>query len=222
MANSVKLAELDIRETSGVDHPAHLHEGWLVLKSVTSDGDDTTEGESIVELEVTENELVEETVVEAQPAEKAVDNGNTELLKELGDLRKELANMRAEKEQIEHQAALAKAIETASGFGALPGIDPQVLGADLLKMRDELPEIAERIEGILSASAVALGESGVLKEIGSDSAEEAGTTDAWGMIENRANDLVAAGEANSFAKAVTIVAERDKDLYNTYLTEKGL
>ena len=221
MANSVKLAELDIQETSGVDHPAHLHEGWLVLKSVTSDGDDTTEGESIVELEVTETEQIEE-VVEAQPAEKAVDNGNSELLKELGDLRKELATMRAEKEQIEHEAALAKAIETASGFGALPGIDPQVLGADLLKMRDELPEIAERIEGILSASAVALSESGVLKEIGSDGADESGTTDAWGMIENRANDLVANGEANSFAKAVTLVAERDKDLYNTYLSEKGL
>jgi hypothetical protein len=221
MANSVKLAELDIQETSGVDHPAHLHEGWLVLKSVTSDGDDTTEGESIVELEVTETEQIEE-VVEAQPAEKAVDNGNSELLKELGDLRKELATMRAEKEQIEHEAALAKAIETASGFGALPGIDPQVLGVDLLKMRDELPEIAERIEGILSASAVALSESGVLKEIGSDGADESGTADAWGMIENRANDLVANGEANSFAKAVTLVAERDKDLYNTYLSEKGL
>lgn len=222
MANSVKLAELDIRETSGVDHPAHLHEGWLVLKSVT-EGGDTTEGEAeVVELEVNETEQVEEAVVEVEATEKAVDNGNSELLKELGDLRKELATMREEKERIEHEAELAKAIETAAGFGSLPGVDPQVLGADLLKMRAELPEVAERVENILAASAIALGESGVLKEIGSDTSDGSGSQDAWGIIENRANDLVAKGEAKTFAKAVTLVAERDKDLYNTYLTEKGL
>ena len=33
MAQSTKLTELTIKETSGVDHPAHLHEGWMVMKS---------------------------------------------------------------------------------------------------------------------------------------------------------------------------------------------
>lgn len=221
MATRMKLAELDINETSGVDHPAHLHEGWLVLKSVT-DGGESTEGESDLELEVTETEQVEEAVVEAQPTEKAVENDNTELLKELGDLRKELAGMRAEKERIEEEAALAKAVETAAGFAALPGVDPEVLGADILKMRSALPEVAERIEGIFAGSARAIAESGVLKEIGSDAGEANGAVDAWGMIESRANDLVASGEANTLAKAITLVAERDKELYNTYLTEKGL
>lgn len=28
-----KMVNLSIEETSGVDHPAHLHEGWLVMKS---------------------------------------------------------------------------------------------------------------------------------------------------------------------------------------------
>lgn len=28
-----KMTELVIEETSGVDHPAHLHEGWLVIKA---------------------------------------------------------------------------------------------------------------------------------------------------------------------------------------------
>lgn len=218
MARSVKLADLDIRETSGVDHPAHLHEGWLVLKSVT-DGGDTIEGEQ-VELEVTETEAqVEEQVTEVAAS---VDNGNAELLKELGDLRKELADMRAEKESIEAAAELAKAVETAAEFAALPGVDPQVLGEDLVKMRAALPEVAERVEAILKGSAIAIGEAGVLKEVGSDTADVSDSADAWGLIESRANDLVANGEASSIAKAITIVAERDKDLYNRYLTEKGL
>ena len=33
MANQRKMVNLSIEETSGVDHPAHLHEGWLVIKS---------------------------------------------------------------------------------------------------------------------------------------------------------------------------------------------
>ena len=219
MSRSVKLADLDIRETSGVDHPAHLHEGWLVLKSV-AEGDPTQEGESIVELEVTETEAqVEEQVTEVAAA---VDNQNAELLKEVGDLRKELADMRAEKEAIVKQAELAKAVETAAEFAALPGVDPQVLGEDIVKMRAELPEVAERIESILKGSAIAISEAGVLKEVGSDAAEEIASADAWGLIESQANDLVAAGEANNIAKAITIVAERDKELYNRYLSEKGL
>ena len=28
-----KMTDMIIEETSGVDHPAHLHEGWLVIKA---------------------------------------------------------------------------------------------------------------------------------------------------------------------------------------------
>jgi len=33
MPKARKMVALNIEETSGVDHPAHLHEGWLVIKS---------------------------------------------------------------------------------------------------------------------------------------------------------------------------------------------
>ncbi len=33
MSKPRKMVNLSIEETSGVDHPAHLHEGWLVVKS---------------------------------------------------------------------------------------------------------------------------------------------------------------------------------------------
>ena len=33
MAKARKMVNLSIEETSGVDHPAHLTEGWLVMKS---------------------------------------------------------------------------------------------------------------------------------------------------------------------------------------------
>ena len=40
MAKARKMVGLNIEETSGVDHPAHLQEGWLVIKSENSGVDD--------------------------------------------------------------------------------------------------------------------------------------------------------------------------------------
>jgi len=40
MAKARKMVSLNIEETSGVDHPAHLQEGWLVIKSSDSDVSD--------------------------------------------------------------------------------------------------------------------------------------------------------------------------------------
>ena len=65
-----KMTELIIEETSGVDHPAHLHEGWLVIKASSAQSvadvldalpeplgesmaDDTTEVTAETDLEVT-------------------------------------------------------------------------------------------------------------------------------------------------------------------------
>lgn len=210
MAHSTKLAELNVRETSGVDHPAHLHEGWMVIKEAAMT--DTTEGAS-VELEVTETEVQEEATAAPDHTEA--------LVKELGDLRKELADMRAEKARIESERDLEKATERAHGFAILPGVDPAEFGAVLLDLRKNAPDAAEKVEAILEAAAVALGEANIVKETGTDTAPDS-QVDAWGRIEAQANDLLAKGEASSLAKAISIVAERDKDLYTQYLSEKGL
>ena len=37
MPKARKMVSLNIEEASGVDHPAHLQEGWLVIKSTDSD-----------------------------------------------------------------------------------------------------------------------------------------------------------------------------------------
>jgi hypothetical protein len=36
------MVNLSIEETSGVDHPAHLHEGWLVMKAASQEDVETT------------------------------------------------------------------------------------------------------------------------------------------------------------------------------------
>lgn len=213
MARRTKLADLMVKETSGVDHPAHLHEGWLVMKAedleATLDEVAQVNKENNVDLEVTENETVDKAV--------EVDE---EIRKELSDLRKQLDDARKETESLRSQRELEKALAVSHDWAILPELNPQEFAPVLCALRDGLPEVAEAIEKVLDASARALKESGILKELGTDT--PAVEADAYGKIEAMARQLVNDGRADSFSKAVAIVASQNKDLYNEYLTEKGL
>ena len=56
MANKTrKMVNLAIEETSGVDHPAHLHEGWLVMKSA-----EQSEVQRVLDETLTEEESMPE------------------------------------------------------------------------------------------------------------------------------------------------------------------
>ena len=59
-----KMVNLAIEETSGVDHPAHLHEGWLVMKSASKSL--TKEDSTMEDMKTTEatEDKVEKTVEE--------------------------------------------------------------------------------------------------------------------------------------------------------------
>ena len=217
MARSTKLAELKVVETSGVDHPAHLHEGWLVIKSATVESTEasTPQGDN-VELEITQEQEVVEAIVEVAKSDSPAEV----LRKELTDLRKELTDIRKENEVLLATRELEKATDAAHAWSILPELNPTEFAPALVELRKALPTIAATVEAVLTASARALGESGILKELGSDT--NGAASDAWSKIEALANDLVAAGTASSFAKAVSVVANNNKDLYSTYLSEKGI
>jgi len=214
MARRTKLMDLMVKETSGVDHPAHLHEGWLVIKAEELDATlsevDQVNKETHVDLEVTENETVVDKAAEVEE----------DIRKELSDLRKQLEEARLETEAIRSQRDLEKAIATSHDWAILPELNPQEFAPVLCSLRAGLPEVAEVIEKVLDASARALKESGILKELGTDT--PASEVDAYAKIEAMARQLVSEGRADSFAKAVSIVASQNKDLYTEYLNEKGL
>lgn len=222
MSRSIKLADLGINETSGVDHPAHLHEGWMVMKSVDElidhlDRAATTDPAEGGQVDIN----IETNTEETKPVEQ------DEIRKELTDLRKALddahkrnleleATMKAREEETE----LAKASERALGWANVPGLDPSTFGDTLHALRKTATDIAEAIEKILDATSIAMKEAGILAEVGTAGTPETG--DAWAVIERRAKDLVAGGTAANFAKAVASIAAAEPDLYTRYLSEKGL
>lgn len=62
MAKATKMVRLAVDETSGVDHPAHLSEGWLVMKSANAE-----------EIEAVINSLTDTTITK----EDSVSDENT-------------------------------------------------------------------------------------------------------------------------------------------------
>ncbi len=202
-----KLTNLQLKEISGVDHPASLHEGWAVMKSSESDLDkalleaieETTEPmEKTVETETTEPEVevIEDTM------EKADDT----VAKELADVRKEL-------EDVE------KAVRDAQRWAIVPQLDPEEFAPVLRSMRVNDAEASGAIEKILDAVAVALGEAGILKEIGSEGTPEA--DDSYGQIEAMAKAMVDEGSVKSLAEGISKVAVDNPELYSAYVAEMG-
>ena len=237
MPKSVKLTELAIKETSGVDHPAHLHEGWLVMKSddeldatldqiINPDSQENTvelnatpEVEDVIE-EATEVEAAPEMVTEATPVAASVDGPDqTEVQKELTDLRKELDLAKEAHRALIEERELEKAATASHQWAILPGLNPVDFAKVLVRLRAADHEVAKEVEAILSASSVALSEAGVFTELGAEGDED-GAMDAYGRITKAAQTLVDSGEVTSLAKGITVVAERNPSLYNDYMNEK--
>lgn len=68
MARAKKMVNLSIEETSGVDHPAHLHEGWLVMKSANETDVQRVLDDSLNKEDSNMEKTVEEQLQEAQEA----------------------------------------------------------------------------------------------------------------------------------------------------------
>lgn len=216
-----KLVNLDVVETSGVDAPAHLDPGWLVIKNegVAVADDATTEP---VESEVDERDAriaeLEAALAAAQaPADEAVEADVEELAKEAPEpLAKAFTDMRSRLEKAEAQLELARDRETlaeAEGFVktldrlALPDTTPTLIK----NLRSTDPALAEGVEALLTAVNSQTGTADLFKEVGSTAAASG---DAWDQIETIAKAKVDSGEAKTIQQGRSLAALENPNLYN--------
>ncbi len=238
MVKTRKLVDLEIEETSGVDHPAHLYEGWLVRKDAAAVLDqvltevrdmtnDTDQGAITVDLNTTieapaEEVIVEEEapVIEPEPVLKHDDGTSDTVTKELADLRKALDDATAEAASLREEREMEKATERVGAWRILPGVVVDDFAPVLRSLRGAAPESATIVESILDGCAEALAEAGVLKELGTDLDDS--STDAFNQIEALAKSAVEAGRAKNQHEAIGLVASENPDLYSRYRSEAGV
>ena len=100
-----KMVNLSIEETSGVDHPAHLHEGWLVMKSASE-----SEVQRVLDKSLTEEDSnMEETTTTApeEQVEKTVEEELAAAQARIAELEAKLAE-KEEKPELEVEMAMGQ------------------------------------------------------------------------------------------------------------------
>ena len=91
-----KMVALKVLETSGVDHPAHLEEGWIVMKSATKEANVSEE----VLMDPSLEEAYIERVVELEKALEASAAQVEKLQKENSQIKAKLASLSDESEKL--------------------------------------------------------------------------------------------------------------------------
>ena len=237
MPNTRKLVDLEIEETSGVDHPAHLYEGWLVRKDsaavldevlteLRDESQTTDQGEETVDLTTTTDAPAEDVVIDEPevviapaPVLKNDNSPSESVTKELADLRKAFDDVTAEAASLREEREMEKATERVSAWRILPGVVATEFAPVLRSLRGANAEATAVVEEILDGCAAALSEAGVLKELGNDLDS---STDAYDQIEALAKSAVEAGRAKTQPEAIGLVALENPDLYSRYRAEAGV
>ena len=149
-----KMTELIIEETSGVDHPAHLHEGWLVIKaSNTESVADVLNalpeplGESMSD-EATEVTTAEDQVVLAADEEKAdgMEPENKQIKEELAMAQARIAELEARIAELEGSESEDMMEEAADDVVALAKSAPE----PIRKAMEELAKAKAEAESALA------------------------------------------------------------------------
>lgn len=151
-----KMTELVIEETSGVDHPAHLHEGWLVIKASNT--------ESVADvLAALPEPLGESMSDEATEVTAADDEVTLAVDEEKGD------GMEYESKQVEEELAMAQAriAELEARIAELEGSEEEMpmeeAADDVVALAKSAPEpIRKAMEELAKAKAEA--ETALAKE----------------------------------------------------------
>jgi len=144
-----KMVNLAIEETSGVDHPAHLHEGWLVMKSA-----DESEVQSVLDETLTEedsNMEKEPTAAVEEQVEKA-DMTIEEAMKKIAELEAKLAESKSEDSA---EPAMAKSVDVSEEF-LKSAPEPVVKMIEDLKKAasDAIEELRKEREATEDAAAI--------------------------------------------------------------------
>lgn len=230
-----KLVDLEVLETSGVGHPAHLHEGWIVLKDASAQtvasvfgseegaavSDDVVKerDDALARVAELEKQLADKVEKDADPYAGLPDSVRAAIRKS------EERAERLEKQAQEDREALIKERETRLDTVAIAksrdelthvAIDHEKVAPALRKFAAVDPEGAKAVEEVLKAADGQLESAGIFSELGksSSTSETGGSLE---KIEAFAKELRAADpkltKEGAFAKA----AEAHPELYTAYV-----
>lgn len=239
-----KMVALKVLETSGVDHPAHLEEGWIVMKSATKEANvseevlmDPSLEEAYIERVVELEKALEASHAQIEQLQKAaveveIEDGEEEEMDDEEDMMKSLPQpVREMLEKAANEATYAKEelrkerearrdeefVQKAAAWSHLT-VDAKDLGPALRRLTDIDANLAGQVEKALSAANAQSESASIFDEIGRGSRPDDGS--AYAKVESMAKAAVSSGDFKTMEQAVASIVTKNPDLYAAYRAEQ--
>lgn len=242
-----KMVALKVLETSGVDHPAHLEEGWIVMKSASAT--EATVSEELETMDETLEQAYIERVVELEKAlaerdekisalEKAYAEADEEedeeemdeeetmksVLKSLPEPVREMlekaqgeATIAREELRKEREERRNEEYVAKAAGWSHLTVDPKEIGPALARLSDIDANLSQQVEKALTAANAQAESASIFDEIGRASRPD--DNSAYAKVETLAKAAVASGEFNTLEQAIAGVVVKNPDLYAAYRAE---
>ncbi len=221
---------MNIEETSGVDHPAHMDEGWILMKN---SGLNTEDFETIEKMVALESELADAQArlasLENEEAEEELeDMGEMDddammksappavreaLLKARNEAFVAQEELRKEREVRLDAHAIAKSMDD---YGNL-AIDHEEFGPALRRLEELDATVVEIIAKALQSANAQAESANIFAEIGSSYMPN--TAGSFQKIESLAKSAVTKGEYKTVEQAIAGLIETNPSLYAEYIAE---
>jgi chemotaxis protein histidine kinase CheA len=224
------MVNMNIEETSGVDHPAHMDEGWILMKN---SGLNTEDFETIEKMVALESELADAQArlasLENEEAEDELeDMGEMDddammksappavreaLLKARNEAFVAQEELRKEREVRLDAHAIAKSMDD---YGNL-AIDHEEFGPALRRLEELDATVVEIIAKALQSANAQAESANIFAEIGSSYMPT--TAGSFQKIESLAKSAVTKGEYKTVEQAIAGLIETNPSLYAEYIAE---
>ena len=241
-----KMVALKVLETSGVDHPAHLEEGWIVMKSATKEANvseevlmDPSLEEAYIERVVELEKALEASHAQIEEMEKAKyaagdmepeddeeeDDEEEDMMKSLPQPVREMLEKAANeatyaKEELRKEREARRDeefVQKAAAWQHLT-VDAKDLGPALRRLTDIDANLASQVEKALSAANAQSESASIFDEIGRGSRPDDGS--AYAKVESMAKAAVNNGDFKTMEQAVASIVTKNPDLYAAYRAEQ--
>lgn len=243
-----KMVALKVLETSGVDHPAHLEEGWIVMKSATKEANvseevlmDPSLEEAYIERVVELEKALEASAAQVEKLQKAYDDmakedeeevvedeemdEEEEIMKSLPQPVREMlekaaneANYAKEELRKEREARRDEEFVQKAAAWSHLTVDAKDLGPALRRLTDIDANLASQVEKALSAANAQSESASIFDEIGRGSRPDDGS--AYAKVESMAKAAVSSGDFKTMEQAVASIVTKNPDLYAAYRAEQ--
>lgn len=244
-----KMVKLKVVETSGVDHPAHLNEGWVVMKNQdpeTPEGADVSEETETIE--TPEADVLADSLVKAQeriaeleealelekakkPAFLAEDDEEDEedeedMMKSVPEAVREMLNKaKAEADTVRAELRKEREERRDAEFVAKAREQWDALALDADEVGKAMRRLTDVDANLAETIEKALNSANAQAESANIFAEigTAGRPDSgdtYGKVQSLAKALVAEGKASTVEQAVVDLISADPNLYHEYVAEK--